>query len=117
MREFIEPDTMDETQHREDLIRMQEGMKHVISTVDEIKRTMATQKDLELLATKAEVSALAARLDGHERDTHRELEAIRQDVVSKSPGALWRTVTGWASGLVVVIAAVALLIKWAKGLP
>lgn len=108
---------MDEQKQREDLIRMQEGMRHVISTVDEIKRTMATQKDLELLATKAEVSALSARVESHERETQRELALIRQEVVEKSPGALWKTVTGWASGVVVVVAAVALLIKWAKGLP
>ena len=108
---------MDEQQQREDLIRMQEGMRHVIQTVDDIKRTMATQKDLELLATKAEVSSVAARLENHERDTRRELETLRREVIEKSPGALWKTVTGWASGLVVVVAAVALLIKWAKGLP
>jgi hypothetical protein len=109
---------MDEEQkQRDDVIRMQEGMLHIRQTVDKIERTMATQKDLELLATKAEVAGLAARLEGHERETHRELAAIRQEVIEKSPGALWKTVTGWASGFVLVVAAVALLIKWAKGLP
>ncbi len=109
---------MDEEQkQRDDVIRMQEGMLHIRQTVDKIERTMATQKDLELLATKAEVSGLSTRLESHERETRRELEALRREVVDKSPAALWKNVTMWASGIVVVAAALALLIKWAKGLP
>ena len=116
--------TMDEQQQREDLIRMQEGMRHVISTVDEIKRTMATQKDLALLATRAEVGALAVRIEQSERqleeirsESAEAHKALREEIDRKSAGALWRTITGFASGFVVLIAAGALLIKWAKGLP
>jgi hypothetical protein len=115
---------MDEQQQRDDLVRMQEGMRHVISTVDEIKRTMATQKDLELLANKAEVGALAVRIDQTEKQIHQiridaetACKSLREEIDKKSPGAMWRTVTGFASGLVVLIAAGAMLINWAKGLP
>ena len=108
---------MDELQQRDEIVRMQEGMRHVIATVDKIERTMATQKDLELLATKAEVSALSARLENHERDTRRDIEAIRQDVEKKSPGSLWKTLTGWAIGITAIAAALAFLVKLAKALP
>jgi len=104
----------DEQKQRDDFIRMQETMRHVRETVDIIQRTMATQKDLELLATKAEVAGLTARVENHERETQRELALIRQEVVEKSPGALWKTVTGWAIGITAIAAALAFLGKMAK---
>lgn len=85
---------------------MQADMRHLLRAVDDIKATMATKGEMALLATKAEMTALVNRVD-----------ALERQIEEKSPGALWKMVTGIASGLVVIIAAGALLVKWAKGLP
>lgn len=106
MREFIEPDNMNEQQQRDAVVSMQADMRHLLRAVDDIKASMATKGELALLATKAEMTALVSRI-----------EQLERDVRDKSPGAMWKTLTGIASGFVVVVAAIALLIKWAKGLP
>jgi hypothetical protein len=106
VRKLTKRDTMNEQQQRDAVVSMQADMRHLLRAVDDIKATMATKGELALLATKAEMTALVNRVDQLERE-----------VRDKSPGALWKTLTGWASGLVVIVAAAALVIKWVKGLP
>jgi hypothetical protein len=97
---------MDPNQQRDAVVSMQADMRHLLRAVDDIKATMATKGELSLLATKAEMIALVNRVD-----------ALERQIEESSPGALWKTLTGLASGLVVLVAAGALLVKWAKGLP
>ena len=117
MRESIESDIMDAQQQRDAIVGMQRDMHHVLKAVEEIRRDMATQKDLELLATKAEVAALTLNLESHKRETSKEIEDLEKKIIENSPGAVWRTATGIALGFSTIAAAIVFLIKWAKGLP
>ena len=101
---------MDAQEQRDAIVGMQRDMHHLLEAVRKIQAEMVTEKDLVLLAKKAEVDAAIAML------TNR-LDNLERDVREKSPGALWRTTTSLATGLVVIVAAVAALIKWAKGMP
>lgn len=115
MRERIKPDNMDQQQQRDAIVGMQRDMHHVLEALQQIRATMATQKDLELLATKAEVSALSSRLEVHERETTREIKSLKEKVAESSIGSLWRTATGIAVGFTSIVAAVVIVIKWASG--
>lgn len=103
---------MDQQQQRDAIVSMTRDMHHVLESLKHIQATMATQKDLLLLASKAEVSALESRLEVHERETAREIADLKAKVVENSPGSLWRSATGIAIGITSMGAAFALLLKW-----
>lgn len=94
---------MDQDEQKAAIVSMQRDMHHVLEALKDIKATMATKGELALLATKAEFSALANRVDLLERE-------LRE----KSPGALWKTATGIAAGIVTFAAAVAILVGLVK---
>lgn len=103
---------MDQQQQRDAIVSMQRDMHHVLEALQSIRATMATQKDLELLASKAAVTALESRLEGHERETAREIAGLKSKIEENSPAHLWKSATGIAIGITAMGAALALLMKW-----
>lgn len=97
---------MDADQQKQAIAAMQRDMHHVLAALKDIKEEMATKTALTLLATRSEVEALSHRLDMLERDMR-----------EKSPAAIWKIITGVAAGIVALAAALAWIIKMAKGLP